>query len=567
VAAAFENGSGTTYASRTNTTVTAPTGIANGDILLGFILTATAGTPPTPSLPSGFSQIGSTTDVSGAGGFVVRAVWCIKVASGESGDYTFTHSSTSSQGWIGRFSGCDTTTPQDATSTYNSASGSAGNTTTTWTGLTTVTNGALLVAMEHDFGDSANNLSAPSGMTERRDTSIHYVATEVFATAGATGNRTHTNNNVGGGGNDAWQARLVALRPATGGAYTLDATTSASYAITGTAVSALLGRRVDAATTPYAITGTTAGTYLGRKIAADTIAYTISGTTVSFLKTWILDAAAGSHLISGTSAGTLHGWLVDAAPAAYAIGGSDVTLRRALPLGADAGSHSISGTAAGMLHGWLVSVAPDSYTIDGQDVTLTKLAAGTLTADPGIYLITGADVSLLASHALLGADPGSYEITGGDVTLYYTRLLDAESGSYAIDGSPATLTYSGEVTPEPEPEPEPPARTHGGGGRWGTSGRRIVWPKKKREEWQEYVRDEIRRLYGTLDVEEAVEAVAPYIPAEVDPRAVQAVVRALVPSVPLAEIKRAVAPLVEELDLIALDEDFLRFVEARWQNL
>jgi hypothetical protein len=499
-------------------------------------------------------------DVSDNSSFNLEFRSYIKVAASESGNYTWTHSSASSQGALRCYRGVNTTTPQDATATQNTAT----NETRTATGLTTATNAAWIEFAGFDWADNSNNLSPPSGMTERLDVTLVYAATQEITVAGATGNKSHTCNTGPGTGRPNG-ARLVALRPAGGSTYTIDAAT-ASYAITGTAVSTLLGRRVDAATASYAVTGTTAGTYYGRKVAADTASYTISGTAVTFPKTWILDAATGSYAISGTAASGLLGRLVDAATGSYALTGSDVTLTRGLPLVADAGSYAISGTAAGTLHGWAVSAGAGSYTIDGQDVTLTKLAAGSLTADPGSYLITGADVSLLQSHALLGADPGSYEITGADVTLYYTRLLDGEGGSYAIDGSPVTLTYSGEITPEPEPEPEPPARTHGGGGRWGTSGRRIVWPKKKREEWQAYVRDEIRRLYGTLDVEEAVEAVAPYIPAEVDPRAVQAVVRALVPDVPLAEIKRAVAPLVDYERLRAMDDDLMSILEVRWQS-
>jgi hypothetical protein len=568
VAISFIGYANTTYASRTNTTVsnTLNAGtITNDDILILTLFTFGAGTEaPDPSgVPSGFSQVGTTMDVTDIptnnGEFRVY----IKKAASESGSYAFTHSSCSSQGSLSVWRGVDTTTAQDATATTNS--GSPANTTRTWTGLTTVTNDAWIVGLGFDWADNANALSPPTGMTERLEVNpLVYIASEAIAAAGATGNRTHTCN-----ANSGWPrgGLLLALRPASAGAYTLDATTSASYAITGTAVSTLLGRRVDAATASYAITGTAAGTYYGRKVAADTASYTISGTAVTFPKTWILDAATGSYAITGTAASGLLGRLVDAAAGSYAVTGSDVTLRRALPLVADAGSYAISGTAAGTLHGWLVSADGGSYTVTGSDVTLTYLAAGRVTADAGSYAISGTDVSLLASHIALAADGGSYEISGTDAAVLAGYLADASGGSYAIDGSPVTLTYSGEVEPEPEPEPEAPPRTHGGGGRWGTSGRRIVWPKKKREEWQEYVRDEIRRLYGTLDVEEAVEAVAPYIPAEVDPRAVQAVVRALVPSAPLAEIKRAVAPLVDELDLIALDEDFLRFVEARWQSL
>jgi hypothetical protein len=48
---------------------------------------------------------------------------------------------------------------------------------------------------------------------------------------------------------------------------------------------------------------------------------------------------------------------------------------------------------------------------------------------------------------------------------------------------------------------------------------------------------------------------------------VQAVVRALVPDAPLAEIKRAVAPLVDYERLRAQDDDLMSILEVRWQSL
>lgn len=199
----------TTYASRTNTTVTAPTGIQDGDYLLAQIVTGSGSEAPDPTAPSGFSQIGSTVDQTGAGPFNVEHRCYGKRASGESGDYTWTHSSASSQASVSVFRGVDPVTAEDQISTSNTGSG----TTRTWTGLTTVTNGAMIVALGHDWGDTSNNLVPPTGMAECAENGIIcYVACEEVPTAGATGNRSHTCNS-GSQSDRLFSARLVALRP------------------------------------------------------------------------------------------------------------------------------------------------------------------------------------------------------------------------------------------------------------------------------------------------------------------------------------------------------------------
>jgi hypothetical protein len=206
------SGSNTTYAARVNTTVTAPPGIANGDVMIAEIqFGRSGGTYPTDlTAPGGWSQIGSPGSLTDTF-FSSRLHTFIKVASGESGSYTWTHASATSQGQIQVYRGVDTTTPQDATSTIN---GGGEGPTRTWTGLTTLTNNAWIVAHGVDWGDTSNNLTPPSGMTERLDTVVAYAADEALPTAGATGNRSHTCNAASSAaGEHPWSARLVALRP------------------------------------------------------------------------------------------------------------------------------------------------------------------------------------------------------------------------------------------------------------------------------------------------------------------------------------------------------------------
>ncbi len=220
---AFEAISNTTYASRTNTVVTAAAlgSIANDDLLLAFVLTGANPTPPAVTPPAGFSQIPGATwpmTVTQGGGntFTISAVGYYKFASGESGDYTFTHASGSSQGVMLRVSGADTSSPFTPAPSQNEKEGGVSGEDTVFTGLTTATDESLIVAYAFDWGDTTVNLTPPTGttptFTERLDTAITYVATGVLAAAGATGDKTMANNSSTV---HPWVASLVAVEPRT----------------------------------------------------------------------------------------------------------------------------------------------------------------------------------------------------------------------------------------------------------------------------------------------------------------------------------------------------------------
>jgi hypothetical protein len=210
----FQTTSNTTYASRTNTTVTAPTGITDGDLLL-YSLFLGASSPVTATAPSGFALPSGGTwpiQVTDGGGFDgVRYVW-YKIASGESGNYTATHATASTQGVMVRVSSGNGAQP---VATTNGGSG----VTTTFTGLTPAANGALIIVMGTDWADTANNLTAPGGttptFTERLDVApLSYVASGNLATAGATGNKTMTNNSSVNG---MWTGVMLCVEPSAGG--------------------------------------------------------------------------------------------------------------------------------------------------------------------------------------------------------------------------------------------------------------------------------------------------------------------------------------------------------------
>jgi hypothetical protein len=207
-AAAYRAVSFTSYASRTNTTINAPAGVTNGDVLiLAFI--AGGATPPTPTLPAGFTTIqGPTTETDGSFGVSRTLAW--KVASGEGASYTITHATASSAAVMVAISGASSSTP---------VSSSAGGTgfTTTAPSITTPADNSVVLFITHAwtfYGAADPPGGTTPTFTERLDdgTSIMYLASGVLATAGATGSISHTNPNTVAA-TDHWGAFLVGVGP------------------------------------------------------------------------------------------------------------------------------------------------------------------------------------------------------------------------------------------------------------------------------------------------------------------------------------------------------------------
>jgi hypothetical protein len=218
---AYRSSTITTWASRTNTVATAPAGIVNGDALFLFVIVG-ATSPPTLTPPTGFSLLtGFPASTHDGAPFTVAASAFVKIASSESGSYTITHTVASSQAYMAAYSAPNTSTPFSPNPTVNGVINSTGNgTTTTMLSLTTATNNSVVMTISQDWGDTANNLTPPSGttptFTERADTPLLEVADGTLATAGATGNKTMTNNSSL---NNPWQGFMFAMPPASGATF------------------------------------------------------------------------------------------------------------------------------------------------------------------------------------------------------------------------------------------------------------------------------------------------------------------------------------------------------------
>lgn len=212
-------------ATRTNTTITAPASIADGDILViaTFIEDDIVPTPPT-----GFAQW-QLIDHSAVASDVY--IWW-KRASSESGNYVVTHASAFTESYMCAVSGAVASgTPEDPAPTSNQGT----SLTMTATGFTTGTDGDLIIGVYCAWDDLAAS-TVPTGttptFTERYDpgaaNNVLYICDGVMTTAGATGDKSVTKNDTT---LDVWSAALVSVKALVAGGRTTKNTRSSPLGV------------------------------------------------------------------------------------------------------------------------------------------------------------------------------------------------------------------------------------------------------------------------------------------------------------------------------------------------
>lgn len=238
--ASYRSHAGTTYASRTNTTINKPTGAVDGDELIMYFLlgAASVGAIPTPTFPSGWTVVGGPTTVSennNTSAFSVRSWTLRKRASSEGASYTVTHSAASSDGII-----VAVQSGSDAAPTVSTNDGD-GTGNITFLSITTAAADAWIGAFCHNWQLWGAG-TAPGGttpiFTERQDSasSLIHFSEGTWSSSGATGDKTKDSDNAGGG--PQWAAMLVGVENASSGTTVTPTTaslTTSTFAPTVTA--------------------------------------------------------------------------------------------------------------------------------------------------------------------------------------------------------------------------------------------------------------------------------------------------------------------------------------------
>lgn len=218
MAIAYRAGSTAGVGAGTSLTITKPSGVVDGDILIVNLYSENVGW----TLPSGWTTI--TTQLSNSGTFVALLTLAWKRASSEPTSYTFLLDEISWRiGAMGAWSGClEAGSPIDsdvATLTNSVSDASAAS-------ITTSVDDTMLLIAVIDW--NGGNQAPPTGMTQRAALAGTELFEEARPTAGATGVRSIGGGTAPGG----WASATFALLPAIGGGGGTEYDQSVSGAVT-----------------------------------------------------------------------------------------------------------------------------------------------------------------------------------------------------------------------------------------------------------------------------------------------------------------------------------------------
>jgi hypothetical protein len=314
----------------------------------------------TISTPSGWTQLFTTADTAGGGGY--RMAGFYKVASGSEGSTVSVTTSVSTNGRhiayrITGYQGtpeCGTTANGSGTTANPpSLSPSWSTADTLWIALASQNGGA--------FSASPTNYANPadSGTNFLRmrsaDRSLN-AATEDHGTF------THVNGT--------WLAQTNAIRPVTASAYSVTA---------------------DAGS--YAYTGKTTTLYHASKVIVGAGSYVLSGQAISLKRTARLPVGVGSYSYLGKITSLKRTARLPVGVGSYAFTGKDVAVLRGKAILVDAGNYALSGQDAGFLRFYVIKPVAGVYLLDGQLVDVLRTARQVPLA--GSYSLGGKDVELL----------------------------------------------------------------------------------------------------------------------------------------------------------------------------
>lgn len=219
MAVAFRSSSSLSFGNRADSGMTLPAGHVANDILVFILFVQDNDGFISVTGPSGYTAVGGSAsgllvDVDpssfGTAEMQIWAWW--KRDNGSESNPATTHLiADATAGYLGCYSGAvlsgDPTDNPNASSNQGGTPGAgAPGIDNIATGVTTAVDGSAIIGV-WGVWDSYGATSPPSGMTERLELIALYVADEIRATAGATGDKTITSATTGG----SYAAGLIAL--------------------------------------------------------------------------------------------------------------------------------------------------------------------------------------------------------------------------------------------------------------------------------------------------------------------------------------------------------------------
>jgi len=291
-------------------------------------------------------------------------------------------------------------------------------------GLTTTTANELIVAAF--CGGQESTFTALDAATDPTTGSGAGIDATTNPTAGTWFRRGSTNTTSGA---DTGLTIGDAVRATAGATGNITATASVASGQVICAVAFKLASGpapLDAGGGSFAVSGTAASLELGRKVAAASGSFAISGTAATLKKNLPLVAGSGTFAVTGTAA----------------------TLRHAYKLAADAGSFAISGTAAsfafsgagdlrGTLTGQVPSVTNPMVATGSVVVSVGDLVFGTMSQQTQLTATTTITDNLGNTYAFVNAGTDAGFVSGRS---FYSRVTVA--GTLTTVNVPAVASGS-----------------------------------------------------------------------------------------------------------------------------
>lgn len=198
---AFRSANHTNFAVTANTTISAPAGTTDNDILLGAITVLTG---VAVAAPTGWAEYACSPVVSWGGIYDSHFYW--KRAASEGASWTWTHSATTTWGFVSAYLGAITAgDPNSATATCNGGNSNMAVVALSITINAVNSDAVILWSNQSNTGGQ----TPPSGFTERGDPNNTFGDEDkTYAATGATGDQTTVIVN-----NDSWSAFFTSIKP------------------------------------------------------------------------------------------------------------------------------------------------------------------------------------------------------------------------------------------------------------------------------------------------------------------------------------------------------------------
>lgn len=418
MAIAVASSSKQAFASNPTITITAPTGIQVGDLLVCVLFSTT--NSPANLTKSGWTSRASDTTGGESINLLTRTA---DSADAAAGNFVFSISDSEICGAIMlRITGWDSSDTLAIASSNDDLNGDGIFSDLDLTPA--VANSMIIFAVwQYNNGGSvaidgyACVTSNPS-WTEQQELAGGFnrgnaaIATAIRAQTTSTGDFS-VNDNGG-----LYQAAILVVKP---GAANYPITAAAgSFTLTSIATSLKIGKKMLGAVGAFTLTSIATGLKFGRKMLA----------------------SLGTFTLTGVNAILLYGKYLLASLGQFTLTGVNVTITSTRKITADIGTFALTGINSILFVGHTITAATGAFVLTGINATITSIR--TMTAALGQFVLTGINVAFPRASKIF-ALTGSFILSGANVAFSGARKIVAAVGTFTLTGVAALFPRASKI--------------------------------------------------------------------------------------------------------------------------